>query len=81
MEDITVLGCCAIVWKPPADMGGERPGYIVRFYDGETFQSSSIKEKVSFADDPEMNFAEYSGNCPTNGPFYADVCETCTLAL
>lgn len=69
---IEVLGCCIIAWKPPRDMGGERPGYAVRFFDGETYRGSNFRMIFRSFEDPEKNWAKLD-NCPTDKPIYADV--------
>ena len=76
IADITVLGCGAISWKPPRDSGGELPGYIVRFFDGATYETSRIEDREiqrSFADDPGRQWA-IAENLPSGRTVYADVC-------
>ena len=75
IDDITVLGCGAISWKPPQDTGGELPGYIVRFFDGATYETSRSEDREiqrSFVDDPGRQWA-ISENLPSGRTVYADV--------
>ena len=59
-------------------MGGERCGYIVRFYEGDKFLSTPQdgKQFQNFRDDPDRNYAVFEGECPTDRPLYVDVRET-----
>ena len=41
VTDIEVLGCGRISWKPPQDNRCEELNYIVRFFDGPTYTSTS----------------------------------------
>lgn len=69
------MGNCHLVWKPPIDMGGERPGYVVKYFDGTTYQASVEKYLFNgFYHDNEKNYFKYGGECPTDKPFYAQVC-------
>ena len=36
-----MLGCGIISWKPPRGNEGEELGYVVRYFDGETYDSTS----------------------------------------
>ena len=75
IDDITVLGCGAISWKPPRDTGGELPGYIVRFFDGATYDTSRSEDREiqrSFVDDPGRQWA-IAENLPSGRTVYADV--------
>ena len=56
--NITVLGCGVVSWKPPAVTGGEMPGYVIRFFDGDTYETSRYKEIQRYFDDPERRWAE-----------------------
>ena len=57
-------------------MGGERPGYVVKYFDGTTYQSSVEKYLFNgFFHDNEKNYIKYDGECPTDKPFYAQVCD------
>ena len=76
VDNITVLGCGVISWKPPRDTGGELPGYIVRFFDGATYENSVYKEiQRSFVDDPGRQWA-IGENLPSGRTAYADVCNS-----
>ena len=74
IDDITVLGCGVISWKPPRDSGGELPGYIVRFFDGVTYENSGGYKEIqrSFVDDPGRQWA-IAENLPSGRTVYADV--------
>ena len=73
IDDITVLGCGAISWEPPRDTGGELPGYIVRFFDGATYETSGYSEiQRSFVNDPGRQWA-IAENLPSGRTVYADV--------
>lgn len=72
VEDVTVVGCCRVMWRPPRDTGGERPGYAIRFFDGETYSSSDYKRIVRSFDDPDRTFVTMA-DCPTDRVIYADV--------
>ena len=41
VDDIKVLGCGILSWKPPRGSEGEELGYVVRYFDGETYDSTS----------------------------------------
>ena len=73
VEEITVMGPCSIAWRPPADNGGERPGYAIRFFDGATYGESSFKMIFRYFEDPDKMFITLE-DCPTDRPIYADVC-------
>jgi len=68
-----VLGCGIVSWKPPANIGGEMPGYVIRFFDGDTYETSSYTNIQRYFDDPERRWAE-AANLPSTRPIYADVC-------
>ena len=72
-DNIHVLGCGIVSWKPPANTGGEMPGYAVRFFDGDTYETSSYREIQHYFDDPERRWA-VAANLSTARPIYVDVC-------
>ena len=71
--NITVLGCGIVSWKPPADTGREMPGYAIRFFDGQTYESSQYKEIQRHFDDPNRRWAIVA-NLPSGRTVYVDVC-------
>ena len=73
VSNITVLGCGIVCWKPPADTGGEMPGYAIRFFDGQTYETSQYKYVVRYFDDPNRRWA-VAANLPSGRTFYVDVC-------
>ena len=72
VRNITVLACCVVTWKPPQDTVGERPGYAIRFYDGENYDSSESNITFEYYDDPDSYWARWD-DCPTDRIIYADV--------
>ena len=72
VSNITVLGCGTVVWKPPADTGGEMPGYAIRFFDGETYSTSRYREIQRYFDDPNRKWA-VAANLPSSRTVYVDV--------
>ena len=73
VSNITVLGCGIVGWKPPADTGGEMQGYAIRFFDGETYETSQDREILRYFDDPNRRWA-VAANLPSGRTFYVDVC-------
>jgi len=71
-DDIQVLGCGVVSWKPPANTGGERPGYAIRFFDGDTYETSTYREVQRYFDDPGRQWA-VAASLPSTRPIYADV--------
>ena len=73
VSNITVIGCGIVSWKPPADTGGEMPGYAIRFFDSQTYETSRYKEIHRHFDDPNRRWA-VAANLPSGGTVYVDVC-------
>ena len=75
--DIAVLGCGVISWRPPPGNEGDRLGYVVRFFDGDTFESTTgYKRTQRYFDDVGRQWA-VAENLPTDGKkVYADVSRT-----
>ena len=73
VSNITVLGCGIVSWKPPADTGGEMSGYAIRFFDGQTYETSQYREIQRYFDDPNRRWA-VAANLPSGRTVYADVC-------
>ena len=48
-------------------------GYVIRFFDGDTYETSSYTDIQRYFDDPERRWAE-AANLPNTRPIYADVC-------
>lgn len=76
-DDIEVLGCGVISWKPPQGQEGVVLGYVVRFFDGSTYEASSgsggYREIQRFFEDYGRQWA-IAANLPTDGrTVYADV--------
>ena len=73
--DIEVLGCGVISWRPPPGNEGEELGYVVRFFDGDTYDSSTsgYRRIQRYFDDIGRHWAR-AENMPTDGrTIYADV--------
>ena len=77
IDDIEVLGCGIISWKPPRgneDCGGL--GYVVRFFDGESYlstPSSGYRSLQRYFDEIGRQWA-VGEDLPTDGrTVYADV--------
>ena len=73
--DIEVLGCGVISWRPPPGNEGEELGYVVRFFDGDTYDSSAsgYRSLQRYFDDIGRQWAR-AENLPTDGrTIYADV--------
>ena len=66
------MGQCTVAWRPPANTGGERPGYAIRFFDGATYEDSSYKKISRHFDDPDKMFITLP-DCPSDRAIYADV--------
>ena len=76
VQEIEVLGCGIVAWKPPANTGGEMPGYVIRFFDGDTYETSSYREIQRYFDDSERRWAN-AESLPSRRPIYADVRAVC----
>ena len=75
MAAIEVLGCGVISWRPPPGNEGEELGYVVRFFDGDTYDSSAsgYRRIQRYFDDIGRQWAR-AENLPTDGrTIYADV--------
>ena len=72
ISNITVLGCGIVSWKPPANAGGEMPGYAIRFFDGSTYPTSQYKEIHRHFHDPNRRWA-VAKNLPRSRTVYVDV--------
>ena len=72
VTSIEAPSCCVVTWKPPQDTGGEQPGYAVRFFDGENYDSSQSKVTFEYYDDPDRYWAKWD-DCPTDRIIYAEV--------
>ena len=72
VSNITVLGCGIVSWKPPANIGGEMPGYAIRFFDGVTYPTSQYKEIHRHFDDPNRRWA-VAKHLPSSRTVYVDV--------
>ena len=73
--DIEVLGCGVISWRPPPGNEGEELGYVVRFFDGDTYDSSAsgYRSLQRYFQDIGRHWAR-AENLPTDGrTIYADV--------
>ena len=70
VDDIQVLGCGVISWKPPRGNEGDLLGYVVRFTDGNSGGYSSLQR---YFDDIGRQWA-VADNLPTDGrTVYAEV--------
>jgi len=50
------------------------PGYAIRFFDGDTYETSTYREIQRYFDDPGRRWA-VAKNLPDNiTPIYVDVC-------
>ena len=72
VNDIHVLGCGIVGWKPPANTGGEMPGYAIRFFDGQSYETSQYQEIQLYFDDPNRRWA-VATNLPKSINVYVDV--------
>ena len=75
MAAIEVLGCGVISWRPPPGNEGEELGYVVRFFDGDTYDSSAsgYRSIQRYFNDIGRHWAR-AENIPTDGrTIYADV--------
>ena len=73
-SDIEVLGCGIISWRPPPGNEGQELGYAVRFFDGDSYDTSTGYRSIQrFFEDTGRQWA-VAEDLPTNGqPVYADV--------
>ena len=75
MTEVEVLGCGVISWKPPSGNEGLALGYIVRFFDGATYDASGsgYRSAQRYLDDIGRHWAR-AENMPTDGrTIYVDV--------
>ena len=49
------------------------PGYVIRFFDGDTYETSSYTNIQRYFEDPGRRWA-VAANLPSTRPIYADVC-------
>ena len=75
MTEVEVLGCGVISWEPPPGNEGLALGYIVRFFDGASYEASAsgYRSAQRYFDDIGRHWAR-AENMPTDGrTVYADV--------
>ena len=73
VDDIEVLGCGIISWKPPPGNELEELGYIVRFFVGSTFDTTTgYKRTQSYIDDIGKQWA-VAEDLPYGTTVYAQV--------
>ena len=75
VAEVEALGCGLISWKPPPGNEGLALGYIVRFFDGATYDASAsgYRSGQRYFDDIGRHWAR-AENMPTDGrTVYADV--------
>ena len=75
IDDIEVLGCGILSWKPPRGNEGEPLGYVVRFYDEESANTitSGYRSVQRYFEEIGRQWA-VAENLPTDGRIvYADV--------
>ena len=72
VTETEVLGCGVLAWKPPSNRGNGQPGYVVRFFDGNTYETSNYREILRFFEDPDRRWARPE-SMPSTRPIYADV--------
>ena len=83
VTEVEVLGCGIISWKPPPGNEGLALGYIIRFFDGPSFDASAsgYRSVQRHLDDIGRQWAR-ADNIPTDGrTVYADVRRKTTLFL
>ena len=74
MEQVVVMGCGVIGWMPPPVTGGEIPGYVIRFFDGEEYSGSTYKNVQRYMNDPDRRWTaaeNLPSDCSTT--IYVDV--------
>ena len=75
MTEVDALGCGLISWEPPPGNEGLALGYIVRFFDGATYDvsASGYRSAQRYFDDIGRYWAR-AENMPTDGrTVYVDV--------
>ena len=75
VDDIQVLGCGTLSWKPPRGNEGDPLGYVVRFYDEESAVNTNrgYRSVQRYFEDIGRQWA-VADNLPTDGRIvYADV--------
>ena len=75
VDDIRVLGCGILSWKPPRGNEGDPLGYVVRFYDEESAANinSGYRSVQRYFEDIGRQWA-VAENLPTDGRIvFADV--------
>ena len=83
VTDVETLGCGLISWKPPPGNEGLALGYIVRFFDGASFDvsTSGYRSAQRYFDDIGRHWAR-AENMPTDGrTVYADVSKNDVLYI
>ena len=78
-ENIVALGCGTVIWNPPSNTGGEITQYVVRFFNRNTYETSSYRE-IQRGIDPERNWAK-AQRLPSTRPIYCDVRTTITSTI
>ena len=67
VDDVEVLCCGGVGWMPPSDTGGLVDRYAIRFFTGNTMDStpSSERELQRIFDNPEKRFTKAT-NLPSD---------------
>ena len=78
VDDIRVLGCGVISWKPPRGNEGDRLGYVVRFSDDKS--NGRYRSLQRYFEDIGRQWA-IADNLPTDGrTVYAEVSIVCKFS-
>ena len=73
VDDIQVLGCGVISWKPPRGNEGDLLGYVVRFSDDNSIANGGYRSLQRYFEDIGRQWA-IADNLPTDGrTVYAEV--------
>ena len=72
VTEIEVLGCGIVSWKPPAGNEGLELGYSIRFFDGQTYETTSLTTGYRHFSDTGRQWAR-ADDIPTGTTVYADV--------
>ena len=85
VTEIEVLGCGIVSWKPPAGNEGLELGYAIRFFDGPTYERTSLttgyRRLQRHFSDTGRQWARVD-DVPTDGTIvYADVSLSLIIAF
>ena len=72
VNETKVLGCGLISWKPPPGNEGVKLSYVVRFFDGSTYDTSSGYKRIQRNSEIGRQWTRVN-DIPDGRTVYADV--------